>query len=129
VENRWSANAERLADVESVDAAVAAWMAEGSAEDRAERLQACGVSAMAVMGPYDHLGDEHLAARGALDVLEHPVAGKETHVGNPIRFGRLVKRTAGPSPLLGADTVEVLGEVLGIPPDEAEALAEAGVCR
>ena len=129
VENRWSANAERLADVESVDAAVAAWMAEGSAEDRAERLQACGVSAMAVMGPYDHLGDEHLAARGALDVLEHPVAGKETHVGNPIRFGLTPTRTAGPSPLLGADTVEVLGEVLGIPPDEAEALAEAGVCR
>ena len=84
---------------------------------------------MAVMGPYDHLGDEHLAARGALDVLEHPVVGKETHVANPIRFSRTAKRIAGPSPLLGADTVEVLGEVLGIPPEEVEALAEAGVCR
>ena len=129
VENRWPANADRLADVEAVDAAVAAWIAEGLAEDRAERLQAAGVSAMTVMGPYDHLGDEHLAVRGALDVLEHPVVGKETHVGNPIRFSRLAKRTAGPSPLLGADTVEVLGEVLGIHPDEVQALAEAGVCR
>ena len=129
VENRWPANADRLADVESVDGAVAAWMAQGLADDRAERLQAAGVSAMAVMGPYDHLGDEHLAARGALDVLEHPVVGKETHVANPIRFSRTAKRIAGPSPLLGADTVEVLGEVLGIPPEEVEALAEAGVCR
>ena len=25
-------------------------------------------------------------ARGALDVLEHPVVGKETHVANPTRF-------------------------------------------
>ncbi len=129
VENRWPANADRLADVEAVDAAVATWMAEGLAADRAERLQAAGVSAMPVMGPYDHLGDEHLAARGALDVLEHPVVGKETHVGNPIRFSRTATRTAGPSPLLGVDTVEVLGEVLGIPPDEVEALAEAGICR
>ena len=129
VENRWSTNADRLADVEAVDAAVAAWMAEGLAADRAERLQAAGVSAMPVMGPYDHLGDEHLAARGALDVLEHPVVGKETHVGNPIRFSVTQTRTAGPSPLLGVDTVEVLGEVLGIPPEEVEALAEAGICR
>ena len=129
LENRWPANADRLADVEAVDAAVAAWMSEGLAADRAERLQAAGVSAMPVMGPDDHLGDDHLAARAALDVLEHPVVGKETHVANPIRFSLTQKRTAGPSPLLGADTVEVLGEVLGIPPNEVEALAEAGVCR
>ena len=129
VENRWPANADRLADVEAVDAAVAAWMAQGLADDRAERLQAAGVSAMAAMGPYDHLGDEHLAVRGALDVMEHPVVGQETHVANPIRFSRTVKRTAGPSPLLGVDTVEVLGEVLGISSEEVEALAEAGICR
>ena len=129
VENRWPTNADRLADVEAVDAAVSAWMAEGLAPERAERLQAVGVSAMAVMGPFDHLGDEHLASRGALDVLEHPVVGKETHVANPIRFSLTTKRTAGPSPLLGVDTVEVLGEVLGIPAEEVEALAEAGVCR
>lgn len=129
VENRWPANADRLADVEAVDAAVADWMSQGLATERAERLQAARVSAMAVMGPYEHLGDEHLAVRGALDVLEHPVVGKETHVANPIRFSRTAKRTAGPSPLLGADTVEVLGEVLGISPDEVEALAETGVCR
>ncbi len=129
VENRWPANAERLADAEAIDAAVSAWMAQGLAAERAERMQAAGVSAMAVMGPFDHLGDEHLAARGALDVLEHPVVGKETHVANPIRFSRTVKRTAGPSPLLGIDTVEVLGEVLGISSEEVEALAEAGICR
>ena len=129
VENRWPSNADRLADIDAVDAAVANWMADGLAADRAERLQSAGVSAMEVMGPYDHLADEHLASRGAFDVLEHPVVGKETHVGNPIRFGVTKTRTAGPSPLLGADTVEVLGEVLGIPPDEAEALAEAGICR
>ena len=129
VENRWPTNLHRLADVEAVDAAVAAWMADGLAAERAERLQAAGVSAIEVMGPFDHLGDEHLAVRGALDVLEHPVVGKEAHVGNPIRFGLTATRTAGPSPMLGADTVEVLGDVLGMAPDEVEALAEAGVCR
>ena len=129
VDNRWPTNADRLADVAGVDAAVATWVADGPAGDRAEKLQAAGVSAMAVMGPRDHLDDEHLAARGALDVLEHPVAGTETHVANAIRFSRTAKRAAGPSPCLGADTVAVLGEVFGLAPDEVEALAEAGVCR
>ncbi|WP_419917982.1 CoA transferase [Candidatus Poriferisocius sp.] len=129
IENHWPTTAARLANGEAVDAAVSAWMAGGGADDRAERLQAAGVSAMAVMGPFDHRSDEHLAARGALDVLEHPVVGRETHVANPIRFGLTARRTAGPSPLLGADTVEVLGEVLGMTPDEVSALAAAGVCR
>ncbi len=129
LENHWPTVAARLADVAAVDAVVAAWTAEGRADDRAERLQAAGVSAMAVMGPFAHRSDEHLAARDALDVLDHPVVGKETHVANPIRFALTPKRTAGPSPLLGADTVEVLAEVLSITPDEVSTLVESGICR
>ena len=36
---------------------------------------------------------------------------------------------AGPAPLLGADTADVLGRWLGITPAEAAALAVDGVCR
>ena len=127
VENRWPTNADRLADVEAVDAAV---LALGWPEDwlptEPSDCKPPGVSAMPVMGPYDHLGDKHLTVRGALDVLEHPVVGKETHVGNPIRFGLTQTRTAGPSPMLGVDTVEVFGEVLGHSPRRSRSPRRSG---
>jgi crotonobetainyl-CoA:carnitine CoA-transferase CaiB-like acyl-CoA transferase len=84
---------------------------------------------MPVMGPIDHHADAHLAVRGAIVELVHPEAGPERQVGNPTRFSRLAQRVAPSAPCLGADTEAVLGEVLGIDPEEVAALVAAGVCR
>ena len=84
---------------------------------------------MTVQGPVDHHADPHLAARRFIVELEHPAAGPEHHVGNPIRFGHTALRTAGPSPRLGADTDAVLTRVLGLAADEVRDLIDEGVCR
>jgi crotonobetainyl-CoA:carnitine CoA-transferase CaiB-like acyl-CoA transferase len=84
---------------------------------------------MPVMGPRDHHADEHLRARSFIVHLEHPEVGPERHAGNPLRFTRLVQRTAVSAPCLGAHTAEVLGEVLGIAPREVAELVDGGVCR
>ena len=88
-----------------------------------------GVSAMPVMGPLDHVADAHLAARGAIVTLHHATFGDERHIGNPIRTSRLVQRRAEAAPRMGEHTEAVLGEVLGLTPDEVAQLRATGVCR
>jgi crotonobetainyl-CoA:carnitine CoA-transferase CaiB-like acyl-CoA transferase len=119
----------RVAAREKLDARLAEWTQTRSKEEAAEVLQAHGVSAMPVMGPYDHHADPHMLERGAIVTLHHPEVGDERHVGNPLRFSRLPQRRAEAAPLMGADTEAVLTEVLGLTPDEVAQLVADEVCR
>jgi benzylsuccinate CoA-transferase BbsF subunit len=118
----------RLAAREAIDARLTAWTSARPAADAAAMLQAACVSAMPVMGPFDHHADPHLTERGAIVTLQHPEVGTEHHVANPIRMG-LAQRVAGSAPCLGADTDKVLRRWLDLSDDEIESLAAAGVCR
>lgn len=119
----------RVAAREQLDARLTEWTRLRSKEDAAELLQAHGVSAMPVMGPYDHHADAHMLERGAIVTLHHPEIGAERHIGNPLRFSRLPQRRAEAAPLMGADTEAVLTSVLGLDADEVAQLVADGVCR
>ena len=119
----------RVAARETLNERLSAWTRSRGNVEAAEVLQAAGVSAMPVMGPVDHHGDPHLQQRQFIVHLDHPEVGEETHVGNPIRFSRLVQRTAASSPCLGADTEEVLTSVLGLTAGDVARLVEQGVCQ
>ncbi len=119
----------RLAARAEIDARVAEWTQGRSAEHVAESLQAAGVSAHVVQSPDDTRADPHLAARGAIVTIVHPEIGPERHIGNPIRPSRTPTVTAAASPLLGADTEDVLGRWLGIAPAEVAKLVADEVCR
>jgi crotonobetainyl-CoA:carnitine CoA-transferase CaiB-like acyl-CoA transferase len=121
--------AARVSARAELDARVADWTRMLTKEDAAELLQANGVSAMPVMGPYDHHADPHLLERGAIVTLHHPEIGDERHIGNPLRFSRLPQRRAEAAPLMGADTEAVLTSVLGLSTDEVAQLVADGVCR
>ena len=121
--------ASRLAARAELDERLASWTRARTNVEAAELLQLQGVSAMPVMGPIDQHADPHLTERGFIVRLEHPEAGEETHVGNPIRFSRTVQRTAASAPCLGAHTEEVLTTVLGLSPEDVAELVEQGVCR
>ena len=118
----------RLAARAELDERLSEWTRTRSNVDAAQLLQAAGVSAMPVMGPTDHHSDPHLRERKFIVELEHPEVGTERHVGNPIRCSRLTQRTAASSPCLGAHTEEVLTSILGLSPEEVEALINEGVC-
>ena len=128
-EDRFARADGRLEARAEIDEKLAAWTRERSAEEVTETLQAAGVSAMFVQGPDDHRADLHLAARGALVTLDHPEVGPARHIGNPLRLSKTRLRAAGPAPLLGADTDQVLADVLGLSADEIERLAAEGVSR
>jgi benzylsuccinate CoA-transferase BbsF subunit len=121
--------AARVAARHELDQRLSEWTRTRTKEDAAELLQAHGVSAMPVMGPYDHHADPHLLERGAIVTLHHPEVGDERHIGNPLRFSRLPQRVAQSAPLMGADTEAVLTTVLGLDADEVEQLVADGVCR
>ncbi|HET6966550.1 MAG TPA: CoA transferase [Acidimicrobiales bacterium] len=118
----------RLAHSAEISARLAEWTAEQDGPALAGFLQMQGISASPVMGPLDHLADEHLAARGFIVELEHPEVGSERHAGNPLRMSVTPQRIAPSAPCLGAHTTEVLGEVLGVAPAEVERLVAEGVC-
>ena len=113
----------------ALDARVAEWTRGRTPEEAAARLQAAGVSAMAVQNPDDHRADPHLAARGAIVTDVHPEVGPERQIGNPIRFGRTPLVPPRPAPLLGEHTEEVLTRLLGLGRDAVARLVEEGVCR
>lgn len=117
----------RAAEAE-IDERVAAWTRQRSAEKAAAMLQAAGISAMIALSPDDLRADSHLAERRSIVTLEHPEVGQERHAANPIRMSRTELVTAGPAPLLGADTEEVLTRLLGLTSAEVQRLVEQGVC-
>ena len=119
----------RLANRAAIEDRLSLWSSARDAMDAATFLQDRDISAMAVLGPQDHLSDPHLLERGFIVQLQHPEVGDERQPGNPIRMSELAQRTASSAPCLGAHTVEVLTEVLGLLPEYVEGLTEKGVCR
>lgn len=118
----------RRARSAEITSRVAGWTAGQDGAVLAAHLQERGIPVCPVMGPLDHLSDEHLRERGFFVELQHPEVGSERHAGNPVRMSRTGQRVATSAPCLGAHTAEVLGEVLGLAPDEVDRLAAEGVC-
>ena len=119
----------RLNARSEIDARIVEWTRTRSPDEVASKLQAAGVSAMAVLSPDDLRADAHLAARGAIVTVEHPEIGPERHAANPLRMSRIQFETAAAAPLLDADTEAVLTGWLGLKREEVARLADECVCR
>ena len=111
--------AERMNARDAIDAALAAWAAPRSASDTADALLRAGVPAATLARSNDLVVSAHLAARGFWD--KH---GAGVLPGLPWRasFGR----TIGPAPGLGADTDQVLAELIGLSQERIAALRASG---
>jgi crotonobetainyl-CoA:carnitine CoA-transferase CaiB-like acyl-CoA transferase len=75
----------------------------------------------------DLFDDPQLAARGFWRTVEHPVMGPLRVESPPavLRATPPVQERA--APLLGADTAQVLSEILGLTAEQIAELAQAGV--
>jgi len=99
---------------EAIDERLGAWTRSRTAEDVAAKLQAAGISAMVVQNGDDHRADAHFAERGAIVTVHHPDLGDERHVASPVRLSRTPLARPLASPMLGADTKDVLRDRLGL---------------
>jgi crotonobetainyl-CoA:carnitine CoA-transferase CaiB-like acyl-CoA transferase len=111
---------QRVEERGTIDAALTAWARSRSAADAAEALRRARVPAAALARSGDLVRSPHLAARGFWD--KH---GAGVLPGLPWRasFGR----TMGLAPGLGADSEQVLADVLGFSQERITALKTAGV--
>jgi crotonobetainyl-CoA:carnitine CoA-transferase CaiB-like acyl-CoA transferase len=92
-----------------------------------DALTGAGIPCGRVRTVAEALESPQVAARGLLLELDHPRAGRGRYVGSPIRLGAGARGSLRPPPLLGQHTREVLGEWLGLSPDEVGDLAHGGV--
>ena len=97
--------------------------------DVTELLQTAGVPAFPSLSSRSLEANPHLADRGLIERLDHPVVGQMSHVGIPWLLTEGTNGVRAPAPTLGQHSHQVLTEVLGLSSDEIAALEQAGALR
>ncbi|HEX5319049.1 MAG TPA: CoA transferase, partial [Stellaceae bacterium] len=122
---RFASNDLRLKNRAAMNAAVEAKLADATAAEWIERLNAAGVPCGRVMGLPEVFADPQLRDQQMVLTQDHPGHGPVTMLGFPVKFAEAPCELRLPAPELGADTDAVLAE-LGYSLDEVSALRSAG---
>jgi benzylsuccinate CoA-transferase BbsF subunit len=121
-DERFASFVARARHRDALDALISAWTAARDPFEVMNSLQAAGVPAGVVQSGGDLAADEHLAARGFIETLQHPVLGEVPMAGLPLQFSSGGHEPYRPPPPLGADNDYVITELLGYDRAELERL-------
>jgi crotonobetainyl-CoA:carnitine CoA-transferase CaiB-like acyl-CoA transferase len=125
---RFARGADRVAHAAEIDAHVAAWTRTQDADAAMALLQRAGVAAGRVADARDLCArDPQLAARGYFVDVPTPEGRTVRLDGPPFLLSDTPAAVAGPGPLLGEHTDEVLRDLLGLGDAERAALRAEGV--
>jgi benzylsuccinate CoA-transferase BbsF subunit len=117
----------RLAQVDAVEQAVAAWTADRDAAEAMMTLQAAGVPAGVVASSRFLMeADRQLAHRGYWQTVDHPEIGESRFTSPPFLLDGERIELRRP-PLLGEHSEDVLTGLLGYSPERVKALRAEGV--
>jgi crotonobetainyl-CoA:carnitine CoA-transferase CaiB-like acyl-CoA transferase len=120
--------ARRKPHQDEIEAALAEWTQEHSADSAMQTLQAAGIAAGAVRLPATLPQDPHLQARGFWQAVDRRYLGQHLQPSAPFR-----RQGAGPypvvraAPTLGEHNDAVLGDLLGLNPEAMARLVAAGI--
>jgi formyl-CoA transferase len=122
-------NAGRIVHREEINTAIAAWTATLPAAEAEKILNDAGIPASRTYTVADCAADAHFQARDMIREVDDPLIGKTLHPGIVPRFDEMgaTGTVAWPGPALGAHNEEVFTGVLGLKPDEYQALRRAKV--
>jgi formyl-CoA transferase len=118
---RFKDNTDRWEHRDEVDAILSPWVAQRSKRDVMETLGRAGIPAGAVYGTDELINDPFLQERGMFPTITHPVRGEVRMPGWPVKMSDSCVPVAS-APLLGQDNLHVYGQLLGVTPDQLEAL-------
>ena len=124
---RFRHNRDRVANREVLESSLAEAFATRTAEEWTEALLAAGVPTGPVNSVPEVFRDPQVLARNMLMELAHPTIGTIKQAGFPFKLSETPAEARRHPPLLGEQTDEVLGEVLGLGAAEIEALRSEGV--
>ena len=102
------------------------WLSERTKQEVMEQAQAVKWFATAINTPEDAVKDPHFKEHGFWVEAEHPVTGKQTYPGAPVKVGEdswRIKRTA---PGLGQHNQKIFGR-LGYGPEKIKELYKQGI--
>ncbi|HKA52266.1 MAG TPA: CoA transferase, partial [Candidatus Binatia bacterium] len=118
---------DRKAHEDELESLLTTWTQQRDKWEVTRVLQAAGVAAFPSMNSKDIVEDPHLNERGFFARLPHPETGVHTHTGIPWLLTNSPNGVRAPAPLLGQDTDQVMGEVLGYSAQEIARLKEEQV--
>lgn len=124
---RFATAAARLQNREALDRTIAEITRTRTVAEWVERLSSRDVPHAPILSVGEALSHPHSVARGMVQAVEHPTAGRLNLVGRPIKFPGMQQPGIEPAPTLGQHTRAVLREELGLGDEELGNLAAAGV--
>jgi glutaryl-CoA transferase len=111
---RYATNPARVANRETLDAAIAQALKDGKSASWIEKLRAVGVPCGPINSVGEALNDPHTLAREMVRSVRHPTVGEVKMLGIPFRLNGTPAAIRRAPPLLGQHTEEVLSEELGM---------------
>ncbi len=119
---RFDSTEGRLANVETLEAALTDWTRGWPARDLMSRLQTARVPAGVVQRTNEVFDDAHFQARDWFTPLDHADLGVRRYNGFPWRLSRTPPLAVLPPPRLGEHSAEVLTGELGLSENEYRSL-------
>jgi crotonobetainyl-CoA:carnitine CoA-transferase CaiB-like acyl-CoA transferase len=116
----------RMANLDELEAAVAAWTQRLTIEQLGEALTAAGIPYGPVAEIADVVASPQIRAREMLVEVEHPTLGPLVLPGIPIKLGDTPGSVRKAPPLVGEDNDRVYAELLGFSVAEMEELRASG---
>jgi crotonobetainyl-CoA:carnitine CoA-transferase CaiB-like acyl-CoA transferase len=124
---RFASNASRVHNREELVAILQGILVTRTMRDWLQALERAGVPCGPINTVADVFADPQVQARGLKLHLPHPSIGSVPSVANPIKYSATPIDYRSAPPMLGADTDEILREMLGVTPEEIGRLRKAGV--
>jgi crotonobetainyl-CoA:carnitine CoA-transferase CaiB-like acyl-CoA transferase len=91
-----------------------------------EEAQAVKYFITALSTPKDVMEDPQFIGRGFWVEVDHPVSGRQTYTGAPVKIGEDGWRVRSPAPMLGQHNQEILGG-LGFKETEIDQFNKNGI--
>jgi formyl-CoA transferase len=123
---RFKDDAARHRNVEELTRIVEEWTSRRPKRDVMRLMGEAGVPCGAVLDSVELLNDPHMKERGMIVSIDHPVRGRFTMPGCPIKLEDSPAEVTS-APLLGQHNREVYGMMLGLNDNELERLRQEGV--
>ena len=126
-DERFATNAARVNNRDELIAALGRIFLMRTMRQWLDALERAGVPCGPINTIADVFADPQVQARGMRLDLLHPALGSVPSVANPIKYSATPLSYRSAPPMLGANTDEILRDILGIAPAEIARMRKAGI--